>query len=235
MLRTYRLRMLAVTAAAMLLGVTASVSAQISPRGSNVSGMPVASPDMMSGRGMGPGMMGDYFAGGPVNSGWGGGSLTYDQVQAFVRGGGREGKVDVKTNTITYDTPEVTIDMIAVQPGHDDQTFEVGGLTNPTLIVPVKAVVHLNLVNMDFGAQMEHGLILAAAPPPYPYMAMMATGPGLAQVMPLLPWRSKKALKQATYAELSTTFIAGEAGTYWYVCPTPQHAQEGMFGKFVVR
>jgi len=64
---------------------------------------------------------------------------------------------------------------------------------------------------------------------------MMATGPGLAQVMPLLPWRNKKAVKQATYAELSTTFVAQERGTYWYVCPTPQHAQERMFGKFVVR
>jgi len=74
---------------------------------------------------------------------------------------------DEVDHTITYDTPEVTIDMIAVQPGHDDQTFEVHALTNPTLIVPVKAVVHLNLVNMDFGANMEHGLVLTAEPPPF--------------------------------------------------------------------
>lgn len=221
-------------AAAILLGVTEPASAQSYSRDSSASGMPAASPGMMGGYGMGPGMMG-AFANGPVNSDWGGGSLTYDQVQNFIRDGSREGKVDTKTNTIVFDTPEITIDMIAVQPGHEDQSFEVRGLTNPTLIVPVKAIIHLNLVNMDFGADMEHGLILTAEPPPYPYMAMMATGPGLAQVMPLLPWRSKKTLKHATYAQLSTTFVARETGIYWYVCPTPKHAQEGMYGKFVVR
>lgn len=140
MFRTYRLRVLAATAAAVLLGIAEPASAQVSSGGSNVSGMPAPSPGMMGGYGMGPGMMGN-FADGSVDSGWRGGSLTYDQVQAFIRRGDREGKVDIKTKTITYDTPEVTIDMIAVQPGHRDQTFEVHGLTNPTLIVPAKAVV----------------------------------------------------------------------------------------------
>lgn len=233
----FRIRVFAVAAAMTLLGVTMPVSAQRYSGNSDAWGMIGGysmGPGMMGGYGMGPGMMGG-FSNGPGGGGWGRESMTYDQVQAFIRDGDRQGRVDIKTNTVTFDAPDVTIDMIAVQPGHDDQTFEVRGLTNPTLIVPAKAVVHLNLVNMDFGANMEHGLILTPEPPPYPYMAMMATGPGLARIMPLLPWRSKKTLKQATYAKLSTTFVADEVGTYWYVCPTPQHAEEGMFGKFIVR
>lgn len=136
---------------------------------------------------------------------------------------------------MTYSGTEVTIDVVAVQPGHDDQTFEVAGLTNPTLIVPHGATVHLNLVNMDYGDNMEHALIITPAPPPYPYMSMMYTGPGLVQVEPLMPWRSEKDLARAQYATLSATFVAGNPGTHWYVCPTPEHAEKGMYGKFVVR
>lgn len=69
---------------------------------------------------------------------------------------------------------------------------------------------------MDFRDNTELSLILTSVPPPYPYMSMMATGPGLAQVMPLLPWRSEKSVEHASYAQLSTTFVAQEAGTYWY-------------------
>ncbi len=192
-----------------------------------------------NGAGYGPGMMGGGMMGlagadRPVDPDWGGGVLSSAQVRAYLAAAPAAARVDAKADTITYSGRDITIDMVAVQPGHDDQTFEVGGLTNPTLVVPAGATVHLNLVNMDWGRNMEHGVIITLAPPPYPYMAMMATGPGLAQVMPLLPWRSAKDLQQAQYASLSATFVAGNAGTYWYVCPTPQHAQKGMYGKLVV-
>ncbi|WP_434666981.1 hypothetical protein P5W99_37955 [Paraburkholderia sp. A3BS-1L] len=183
---------------------------------------------------MGPGMMGG-FADRPVDSAWEGGVFTHAQVAKYLRESAAQGHVDTSANAITYGGTEITINMVTVQPGHDDQTFEVAGLTNPTLVVPRGATVHLNLVNMDYGGNMEHGLIITPAPPPYPYMSMMYTGAGLAQVEPLLPWRSKKDVGQARYAALSTTFVARDAGTYWYVCPTPRHAEEGMYGKFVVR
>lgn len=190
-------------------------------------------PGMMGG-GMGPGMMGGY-ANRPVGPDWQGGVLNYAQTQAYLRDSGRLGHADPKSDTVTYSGSEVTIDMTAVQPGHDDQTFEVAGLTNPTLVIPQGATVHLNLVNMDYGDNMEHAIILTPAPPPYPYMSMMYTGPGLAQVAPFLPWRSEKDALHARYAALSATFVARDAGTYWYVCPTPGHASKGMYGKFVVR
>lgn len=195
---------------------------------------------MMGGNGYGPGMMGGGMMGlagadRPVDADWGGGVMSSAQVQAYLAAAPAAARIDAKAGTIIYAGNEITINMVAVQPGHDDQTFEVGGLTNPTLVVPSGATVHLNLVNMDRGRHMEHGVIITPTAPPYPYMAMMATGPGLAQVMPLLPWRSAEDLKQAQYASLSATFVAGSPGTYWYVCPTPQHAEKGMYGKLVVR
>lgn len=188
---------------------------------------------MMGGYGAGPGMMGN-FADRPVDSAWDGSVFTHAQVVKYLRDSVHQGRVDTKANAVTYSGTEITINMVMVQPGYEDQTFEVAGQTNPTLVVPRGATVHLNLVNMDYGDNMEHGLIITPAPPPYPYMSMMYTGPGLAQGGPLLPWRSKKDVGQAQYAALTTTFVARDAGTYWYVCPTPQHAEQGMYGKFVV-
>ncbi|MDR3533094.1 MAG: hypothetical protein P4L90_21360 [Rhodopila sp.] len=183
--------------------------------------------------GMGPGIMWGAFNR-PVTSDWGGGVLDYRQVNAYLQQGDQTGTADPKTNTVTYNDKDVTVDLVAVEPGHKDQTFEVHGLVNPTLVVPVGATVHLQLVNMDYGDNMEHGIIVTPVPPPYPYMSMMATGSGVAEVMPLLPWRSEKVEPQAQYASLGATFVAQQPGTYWYVCPTPQHAEEGMYGKFVV-
>lgn len=238
---------LAVAATVLAVGgVSLAAMAQMGgpgygPRGSGGYG---DGPGMMGGYGYGPGMMGGYGMGPgmmfgafdqPVYPGWGGGVLGYQQVRSVLHDSDQSGVADAKSNTVTYTGKDVTINMIAVQPGHDDQTFEVHGLTNPTLVVPQGATVHLRLVNMDYGPTMAHGLILTPVPPPYPYMAMMATGPGLANVMPLLPWRSAKDVQQANFAVLESTFVAREPGTYWYVCPTPRHAEQGMFGKFVVR
>lgn len=181
------------------------------------------------GQGFGPGMMGG--ANRAVTADWGGGVLDGKQAEAFIREGETIGKVDAKAGMVTFSGSDVILNMVAVQPGHDDQTFEVHGLTNPTLKVPVGATVHFNLVNMDYGNNMEHGVIVTRTPPPYPEMAMMAIGPGVASVMPLLPWRSDEDLAKARFASLGAT---REPGTYWYVCPTPQHAQKGMYGKFVV-
>lgn len=121
-----------------------------------------------------------------------------------------------------------------MQPGHDDQTFELHGLTNPTIVVPRGANVQLNLLNMDYGNNMEHTAMISSAPPPHPYIAMMYLGPPQIPPMPELPWRSGPDVQTAQYAALGESFVASAPGTYWYVCPAPQHAQEGMYGKFIV-
>lgn len=190
---------------------------------------------MMGGGGQGFGMMGGGSRNDrPVSEGWGGQVWDYVKVQQYLKASSEYGRADPAAHTVRFSGHEVIIDMTAVQPGHDDGTFEVHDIANPTLVVPQGAVVHLNLVNMDYGKDMEHGVIITPAGPPYAYMSMMQTGPGFAGVMPLLPWRNADDLTKADYAAQGTTFVASRPGTYWYVCPTPGHAKKGMYGKFVV-
>ena len=223
----------AIVAIAAVAAISAIAPAAAQPSGGGQGGFGAGM--------MGSGMMGAggmMMGGGsnrPIGADWRGGVLDYRQVEAYLGEGDQNGISDSAAKTVTFSGRTVSIDLVAVQPGHDDQTFEVHGLTNPTLIVPQGAIVHFRLVNMDYGNDMEHGIILTPAPPPYPYMSMMATGPGLAQGMPLLPWRSAEAVQRARYATLETTFVADAPGTYWYVCPTPKHAEQGMYGKFVVQ
>lgn len=189
----------------------------------------------MMGGGAGYGMMGGGAQNDrPVSEGWGGQVWDYAKVQQYLKASSEYGQADQASQTVRFAGRQVIIDMTAVQPGHDDGTFEVHDIANPTLVVPQGAVVHLNLVNMDYGKDMEHGVIITPAGPPYAYMSMMQTGPGLAGVMPLLPWRNADNVTQADYAALGTTFVAQRPGTYWYVCPTPGHAKKGMYGKFIV-
>ena len=111
--------------------------------------------------------------------------LHDDQATSYIRECDRGGEAYFKDNTVTYSGSDVVID--GGGPARSRRSdVRVHGLTNPTLVVPLGAVVHLNLVNMDYGNTIEHGVILTRVPPPYPYF-MMATGPGLGEVMPLLP------------------------------------------------
>ncbi|KFE36548.1 hypothetical protein DW2_00280 [Thioclava atlantica] len=109
------------------------------------------------------------------------------------------------------------------------------GVTNPTFVVPAGATVHLNLVNMDYGSDMEHGVGVSPAAPPYGAYAMMQTGPGLARIAPPIPWRSAEDPGKADYAEAGTTFVVRRPGVYWYVCQTPGHAAKGIFSKLLVQ
>lgn len=210
-----------------------------------LSGAAMAQP-WMSGNGFGTGgMMGGGFggmmAGGmggmmedrPVAPGWGGPVFDYAKAAAFIQYGAQQGEADAKANTVTFSGPQVVINLVAVRPGFPDQTFELHGLTNPTVIVPRGATVQINLLNMDYGRDMEHAVEISAVPPPYPEMAMMAAQAPL--VVPEVPWRSEDDVKQAHYAALGRSFVAEVPGHYWYLCPTPGHAREGMYGRFIVR
>lgn len=184
---------------------------------------------------MGPGMMGGGFQDQPVAPGWGGRVMSYADAEAFIAYGNSHGTADAKANSVTFDASQVTIDLIADQPGSPDQTFELHGLVNPTIVVPHGAAVQLNLINMDYGRTMEHTAEIVAVPPPYPYMAMMSMGRPVVQPLPEVPWRSREDAKAAEYGGLGVSFIADLPGSYWYVCPTPGHAAQGMYGRLIVR
>lgn len=201
------------------------------------------------GYGMGPGMMGGYGPGqgygygggygpgmmGQGYGGYGGQELDWNAADAVIRESGQGATVDTATNTVSYQGTHVTIDVIAVQPGKPDTTFEVAGLADPTVKVPLGATVTLDLVNMDYGSDMPHGLVLTRLPPPYPYtpMPLMMSG-GLFSGIPPLAARTDEDLQSARYASASMQFRADAPGTYYYVCQVPGHAQHGMYGKLVI-
>jgi rusticyanin len=166
---------------------------------------------------------------------WAGNAWSYARVKSYLSRSDRLGRADTKTNTVTFSGSNITIDMTAFQPGYRDMTFEQHDLTNPTIVVPEGATIQWNLVNMDIGSGMEHGIIITRKSPPYAALPLRQTGPGTARIMPLLPWRSTENLKQAKYAEKGITFRTPPSGVYWYYCPAPGHAAMGMYGKFIVK
>jgi len=203
------------------------------------------------GAGYGPGTMGGYGYGTMGGSGYGGGygpgmmgqgfpgqALDFDAARTMIRQGGKGAIIDPTTNTVTYDGTNVTLDVIAVQPGKPDTTFEVAGLVDPTVKIARGATVTLRLVNMDYGSDMPHGLVITRTPPPYPYMAVPMMGGGMMRGgtvgIPPLDARSDENLQNATYASATVQFRAAAPGTYDYVCQVPGHAQGGMYGTLVV-
>lgn len=117
---------------------------------------------------------------------------------------------------------------------HDD-VFVIYGLINPTLVIPVGAVVHVTFVNLD--DDMYHNFIVTSVPPPYPYNVMPYVGmysgymgPGMMYIMHWLPPANYKAGYAYGY---EYTFTINEPGTYWYLCTYPGHAQEGMYGEII--
>jgi rusticyanin len=129
-------------------------------------------------------------------------------------------------NTITFTTRAVSFTVVAVPPGGPDMTFRIGGLVNPTLVVPRGAVIRVRFINAD--NDQAHGWEVTSSGPPFQF----GLGP------PALPGALARPLGDPTRAGYGTediTFRAGRAGTYHYACPMPGHAQMGMHGTFIVR
>lgn len=131
------------------------------------------------------------------------------------------------TNTLTFRSTDVALTILAAPPGGPDQTFQVAGMTDPTIVVPQGAHVTLHFINADQG--MPHDWLLSTASPPFPYMAMMY-GPAIGGAFaPIL----EEATPASSPSE-TVRFTAAQAGRFTYLCTVPGHAEEGMFGTFVV-
>ena len=181
---------------------------------------------MMGGNGYG---MGGYGMGGSAYQGQ---AMTWNAAQQAIQDSAPGATVNAADNSLTFTGTHIHMNVIAVQPGKPDTTFEVGGLVDPTLHIPRGATVTMTLVNMDYGQDMPHGLVLTRRAPPYPYMGtgMMVGGSGI----PPLAARTSDNLQNATYASGTLQFSATVPGTYYYVCQVPGHAQEGMYGKIII-
>jgi rusticyanin len=135
-------------------------------------------------------------------------------------------RADASTDTITFTSATVSFTVVAVPPGGPDMTFRIGGLVNPTLVVPFNATVRVTFINAD--SDEAHGWEVTGDEPPFEFGLGSPTLAG-ALARPLGDPTS------AGYGTESVTFRAGRAGRYQYACPMPGHAQMGMHGGFVVR
>lgn len=184
------------------------------------------------GNGYGPGAYGPGMMG--IGVGVRGSQvLDWSGAQATIEAGAAGASVDAASNTVSFTGANVTLDVIAVQPGEPDTTFEIAGLVDPTVKVPRGALVTLRLVNMDYGADMPHGVVITRLPPPYTVMPMLMMG-GMGPGIPPLVARSADDLRSARYAAAAVRFRAAVRGTYYYLCQVPGHARDGMYGKLIV-
>lgn len=182
---------------------------------------------------IGPGMMG-WFGGGTrygMMGGYGYASNSYtlktdEQLQEELAAASDGAQADESTNSVRYEGDTIRIIMLA-GPEQADEKFVINGLINPTLYVSKGATVTLTLVNQDEG--MPHAFEITNAAPPYIYMAMMSGGVYPGTFLNTLPQAG-----EGQYPSVEITFTANYAGTYYYICQYPGHAEEGMYGMIVV-
>lgn len=135
--------------------------------------------------------------------------------------------IDRSTKTITFTGSTVSFTVVAIAPGLPDMTFGIAGLANPTVIVPKGAQVTVQFINAD--SNEAHGWLVSQQQPPFNFGQSSA---------PALSGAAAGVIGDPTAAgdgANTVTFQASTAGTYYYICPMPGHAQMGMHGQFVVR
>lgn len=180
------------------------------------AGGPFTGPDAM-GR-----MMGSFLSGAQVPR------VTRSETIALGNVVPTGATIDRARNRLVFRTNDVQLTVLASPPWGKDMTFRVAGLTNPTIIVPQGAQVRVQLVNADNDT--SHGWLLTPATRPFPYMAMMGTPSAFSgSFAPPLGESSSAGMPSETI-----TFQASATGHYTYLCPVPGHAQQGMYGVFVV-
>ena len=136
--------------------------------------------------------------------------------------------VDRAANTVTFSGQDVSFAVVA-SPSMPAENFEVAGLTDPTVVVPLGARVNVEFVNAD--GDMAHGFVVSARGAGSSWMPMMSAAPAFSGSA---LWFLGEATSAGMHAG-SLSFTASSAGTYSYFCPIPDHAQEGMAGNFVVQ
>ena len=133
-----------------------------------------------------------------------------------------------QNHKLVFSGSRITVPVVAVAPGAPDKTFEIHGKVNPTIVLPADAKVRFKLGNADRG--MPHGLAVTRKTPPYPNDAKNKIKPPIAGTGYVSHENSKTSMQVA-----GTGWITLKPGTYYYVCPVPTHAHDGMYGKIVVK
>lgn len=135
--------------------------------------------------------------------------------------------VDRAERRLTFSTTAVRLVALA-SPSMPGENFEIAGMSDPTLVVPVGATVTVELVNAD--ADMAHGFVVTARGASSTWTPMMSAPPAFSgSALWFLGASSTAGMHAGTLS-----FTASVPGTYAYLCPVPGHAAEGMAGRFVV-
>lgn len=173
------------------------------------------------------GMMG---GGAEIPGGTKGGLIPGSRMEALAARAAQGARIS--GSTVTYSGARVALVALGApgsRPGMFWQIDGVDGPDGPTVSVPDASTITVEFADGDPGH--PHGFELTTAAPPYPRMAMMAgriAAPG-AFIMPL------PAPQRNLWYAASTTFRAPAPGTYYFICPVPGHAQQGMWGRLIVR
>lgn len=154
-------------------------------------------------------------------------SLDEETANKHMEDSLKNATVDKENNTISFAGKDITIVLLA-GPEIADEKFVIGGLINPSIQVPKDAKISLEMINEDEGV--PHGVEITNANPPYNYMAMMGGGIYPDTFITPLP-----AATEGNYPTAVTTFNSSQEGDFYYICQYPNHASEGMYGKFIIK
>ncbi len=136
--------------------------------------------------------------------------------------------VSKSANTITFTTSTVSLAAVASPAIGPDETFRIGGLVDPKLVVPAGARVTIQVINAD--PVTAHGLVITSAADPVSAMPMMTDRPAFTgSAVWFLGNLTAAGMHSATMV-----FTASTAGSYTYLCPVPGHAEKGMSGQLTV-
>ena len=171
------------------------------------------------------------------------GSISINKSEALLREPLADASVSQTTNEITLTSNRVDIVAFALMPDNatrltglqpptysTDDVFVIGGLINPTLVIPKGATVNFTVINLD--DDMYHDLVVSTASPPYPDMVMhsMMWGGSFLYMMPILSPADYASGWAPTY---SYSVTIPNVSNLWYFCTFPGHAQSGMYGEIV--
>lgn len=137
--------------------------------------------------------------------------------------------VDHASNRISFSTSAVRLIVVGSPSGQPDETYRIAGMVNPTIEVPKGTTVHLTFINAD--PDMPHNLLVTRAAPPFGYGVMM-------QSPVAFPGAATSVLPPAaatSWPAVETSFVANATGTFTYLCTVPGHAEQGMYGRLVVK
>lgn len=129
---------------------------------------------------------------------------------------------------ITFSSASVRLTVLASPAGGRDETFRIGGMTNPTIVVKTGTHVSIEVINADPGT--AHGLVVTANGATSSWMPMMTARPAFTgSALWFLGGPTSAGMHAGTLS-----FTASTPGTYRYLCAVPGHAQKGMTATFIV-